>query len=90
MTERVPIPRGFTKKSLAITFAAYLTAGRLGQHHGPFTKNDGSEDDWQLDGSNDYFLHIEGSMFYLSCRYGGKQERIIDAMLNLFKVMCLE
>lgn len=54
------------------------------QQYGPFRKDKDSDDHWQLDGTNDYWLHFEGDQVRLNCRHGASQERVCEAMIALF------
>ena len=87
------VPSGWNSLMLAKAFAAYLqgglafdnrpsVSGPYGQ--GPFKKYE-DRDSWQLDTSNDFWLHIEGDRALLRCRYQ-HQAPVIAAMVALFKV----
>jgi len=76
-----------TALQLAQTFAAYLLGSlaadnRDGQY-GPYKMRADSDEGWQLDSSNDYWLHITGPQADLTCRYDS-QEAVIKAAVALF------
>lgn len=87
MDIKFAVPRSITNEQLAQTFAAYLLGSLMfhndeGQH-GPFKKEPPSDADWQLDSSNDYWLHIVGQEATIVCRYSA-QTPIIKAAVALF------
>jgi hypothetical protein len=83
------VPRGITAEELAQTFTAYLL-GSLASHnaesqYGPYRMRPGDDENWQLDSSNNYWLHIiDPSKADLTCCYDG-QKRVIEAAVALFK-----
>ena len=76
---------------IAKVFAAYLlgasahTNGKELQM-GPYRRREGKDDDWTLDASNDYWLHIdrEANVASINCRHV-HEERIVEAMVALYK-----
>jgi len=91
------IPRGMTPEDIAKAFNAYLQDHPVLHKpirrphpesdkffYGPFEKTRHGETSWQLDCSNDYWLHvfIPGSRATLSCRYPA-QVPTIEAMVEL-------
>ncbi len=79
---------------LAETFSAYLQGARVCNNRrdengvwrqGPYRKVEGDNDRWQLDETNDYFLHISGNKVRIDCRYNGAGEKVIEAMVALFQ-----
>ena len=83
------IPAGWSPEKLAQTFNAFLLGGlaykNTDQKKGPYRKEDGSDDAWQLDGSNDYWLHIDGQTARLTSRYSNDQPTV-EAMITLFQL----
>jgi hypothetical protein len=85
---------GMDRESIAKTFNAYLCGslvadnylqGGDGQLRYRPSQKQGSDADWQLDESNDYFLHFrEDGSAELSCRYP-PQEQTLQAMKLLFE-----
>jgi hypothetical protein len=82
------IPAEMKPAEVAKTFAAYLLGSQAFRNadlaHGPFRQHEGSDESWQLDGTNDYFLHIDGNKGMLRDRYT-REDRTIHAMVMLFK-----
>jgi len=86
------IPAGMAPKELAQTFTALIRQirgesfeGNRDGAHGPFQMRAGSDDHWQLDGTNDYWLHIhEDGTALLRCRYS-REEAIIRGAMRLFE-----
>jgi hypothetical protein len=89
------MPRGMTPTDVATVFNIYLL-GLLALenkrrrnnkriNYGPFKKDKKSDLDWQLDVTNDYFLHVKGSTATLACRYD-VQEPVIWMMFMLFRL----
>ena len=89
MRVNVTLPNGMTPHMAADTFSAYLRGDRANRdNHGPFWNEAGQK--WQLDTSNDFWLHMEreplsltGSDLYLTCRYPS-QTAVLEAMKVLF------
>lgn len=82
------VPQGITRREVAETFNAYLMGSLVfGPHrNGPIEHTQSVDGDrWQLDHTNDYFLHFEGETAHLDCRYNGYFERI-EAAVALFKL----
>lgn len=84
------VPKGMSNEHLAYTFSAYLlgtlafdSKTRERPLYGPYRK-DPSDDNWQLDNSNDYWLHIEDGKGKLVSRYD--RVDVLEAMLALFKL----
>lgn len=92
------IPRGMAPKDVATVFNTYLQDHPILHKpiqrphpqsdkffYGPFEKTQHDETCWQLDCSNDYWLHIflPGTRAALSCRYPA-QVPTIEAMIKLF------
>lgn len=83
----IGIPRGMTPEQVAKTFTAYLIGslafGNRDSNHGPFEMT-GSHDTWQLDGTNDFWLHDLGEgRVNVRCRYE-REIPIIEAATALF------
>jgi len=78
------LPKGMSRSEAAHTFHQYLSAGRPGTQ-GPFAKDHDSDEAWQLDPSNDYFLNFSGDEARLTCRYP-RQEVTVETMLKLFAI----
>lgn len=87
------IPKGMTNEIVARTFTAYLLgsvafeglvspSGELTR--GPYKKRPESDDHWQLDQTNDFFLHIYGTQGVIACRYPS-QKPVIEAAVALFR-----
>lgn len=85
------VPKGMSNSSVAHAFAAYLQGpsafenlcSRDGElSGGPYRKND-SDLDWQLDRTNDFWLHLHGQTGELHCRYDGGLP-VIQAAVALF------
>ena len=80
-----------TAEQLAQIFTGFLRQirGELAERnrdgaHGPFKMRENSEESWQLDGTNDYWLHIYGDgTANLRCRYS-REESIIKNAMELF------
>jgi hypothetical protein len=74
-------------EQLAQTFTAYLLGPLASENressYGPFKTPD-SDERWQLDPSNDYWLNVAGREATVSCRYNGEMPTI-EAMVALFK-----
>ncbi len=96
---RFGIPPHMKKVDVAKTFAAYLmgplafenSSDEMSQlRNGPFRKDPTSDSHWQLDDTNDFWLHIEddGEHATIWCRYPG-QGPIIEAAVKLFKARFL-
>lgn len=91
-TKTFSIPHGMTREQVARTFAAYLLGSLVYEESGakkgaaskgPYRKEGSSNDRWQLDWSNDYWLHCDGDAAYLACRYAS-QEKMMRLMVDLF------
>ncbi len=89
------IPRGMEPFDVAKTFAAYLLGSTAFDRphsereedrffHGPYRKKEGSDKEWQLDHTNNYWLHIEGNWGTITWRYPDN-ERVIRAAIALFE-----
>ncbi|KND51705.1 MAG: hypothetical protein ABA06_00395 [Parcubacteria bacterium C7867-001] len=86
------VPEGMTSELVACTFAAYLLGSLFNSNwqrsvYGPFRKDyrEGTDyERWQLDNTNDYWLHIEGNKAKLVSRYD--RQDVLEAMLTLFKL----
>ena len=81
-------PAGMKPVEVAQTFAAYLL-GRFAfegpdRQPGARQMTKGNDESWMLDGSNDYFLHIDGAHAMIRCRYE-YQEAVLQATVALFK-----
>lgn len=85
---------GISNEDVAMIFAAYLLGhlafvSRIGTtkefRHGPFRKEPNSDENWQLDDSNDYWLHFKDGKARLIARYYSGLE-ICRVMLQLFKL----
>ena len=85
---------GMDRESVAKTFNAYLCGSLLADNslqggdgqlrYRPLQKQ-GRDADWQLDESNDFFLHFrEDGSAELNCRYSS-QEQTLQAMKFLFE-----
>jgi hypothetical protein len=88
------VPRGFSRQDIAEMLNAYLLGSKAFENqrrdrdgdraHGPYPQNKGRDDHWQLDGSNDYWLHFEESgKAWLNHRYLSQRPRA-EAVMNLF------
>jgi len=82
------IPDGMSMTVVADNMSAYLLGAEAlknaDRSMGPFRKHEGDDAHWQLDGTNNYWLHIdEPRKGMLTCRYGSQLE-IITAMATLF------
>lgn len=88
------IPNGMNPQDIAKTFNAYLLGHLIfqGSHDetnqfycGPFKKERHGEISWQLDISNDYWMHIfpSGNRAAISCRHT-KQVPILKIAVQLF------
>lgn len=82
------VPQGMTAEQLAQKFTAILRQIR-GERadvnrdgaYGPFRKRENSDESWQLDGTNNYWLHIhEGGKANLRCRYTVDEATIKEAV----------
>lgn len=92
---QIKIPRDMKPDTVAETFTAYLIGSLVfdrGPHarrdsDGPFQQTAGDGLNWQLDGSNDFWLHIDesGETAKLNCRYDGWGTIIVESMANLFE-----
>lgn len=86
------IPAGMTPQELAQTFTGLLRElrgesadGNRDGAHGPFQMRAGSDKSWQLDGTNDYWLHIlDRGKANLRCRYP-REEAIIKEAMRIFQ-----
>ena len=82
------IPKGMERRIVAETFAAYLIGSlaftNRDRFHGPMEKDKGDDSSWQLDGSNDYWLHIEGDKARINCRNPKTQVLVVKVMVELF------
>lgn len=88
------IPKGMALDIVAQTFAAYLQGAEAltnsltpegTYRYGPYLKQD-STTDWQLDDTNNFFLHgLEDGRAWINCRYPGQQP-IAAAMIVLFNL----
>lgn len=82
------VPQGMTAEQLAQRFTALLRQirgeqadGNRDSAHGPFRMRANSDESWQLDGTNDYWLHIhEEGKANLRCRYTREEATIKEAM----------
>jgi hypothetical protein len=90
----IAIPKGMSNKELAKTFAAYRLGSRAFRidpdteenPYGPYPMKNGSDLDWQLDDSNDFWLHIkEAGHATIVCRYSYQEERL-RTMAELFNL----
>lgn len=84
------VPRGIETEFVARTLNAYLVGGRLHKNEqqgrlGPYTMND-DPNCWQLEDMNDYWLHIKNGQARVSCRYFGRQEQVLELIVQLFKL----
>ena len=81
------IPRGMKPLEVAQTFTAYLLGAiafkNLDGSKGPYQMAKGGDASWQLDPTNDYWLHLSasGGSIVCRCQY---QEVVIQAMIALF------
>ncbi len=83
---RVTLPKHLQPEQLAQNFAAYLLGHKAFEKHrpemtAPFLQG---ENYWQLDGSNDFWLTVEGTEATISCRYDAEIPAL-EAMGALFK-----
>lgn len=87
------VPQGMKPEDVANVFTAYLLGPLAfensrfgdGQPYGPYRKHQKSDADWQLDQTNDYWLHVRGDKARINCRYPS-QEPVAAAMIVLFKL----
>ncbi len=86
------VPHGMKPDVMAKTFAAYLqgslafenrTDDRGELRSGPYKQDKTSEDSWQLDTSNDFWLHINGDKARIHHRYP-RQKAVAEAAVALF------
>jgi len=92
-TAEFNIPNGMSPERVARAFSAYLQGHTIFEgsrkesgtfYGGPFKKERRNETSWQLDISNDYWLHIFGTnRAAISCRYPS-QVPILEAVVHLF------
>ncbi|MBI2030616.1 hypothetical protein HYT05_03270 [Candidatus Kaiserbacteria bacterium] len=89
------MPRAMSREEIAETFNAYLI-GRLAYNNekkdgnprpnGPYMAYKDCDDSWQLDPSNDFWLKFfPNDTGRLSCRVEGDQEKVLDAIFEIFK-----
>ena len=98
---RFNLPRGMTRVQVAQTFTAYLIGpltfdNRVNNDgefaRGPYMKdrNLKNDADWQLDGTNNFFLHFKEDHAILSFRYDSpSQERTARILVALFTLRFL-
>jgi hypothetical protein len=88
---------GYSRELVAEIFAAYLLGNQAfgntrpadsePRRFGPFRNPTSHTDErWQLDPGNDFFLHFDGDTGTLSNRGSVRQKEICIAMLALFQV----
>jgi len=85
------VPAGMTPKQLAQKFTAFLREirgdyadGNRDGAYGPFQMRANSDESWQLDETNDYWLHIlDAGHAMLRCRYP-RQSSVIEKAMALF------
>lgn len=78
------IPQGISAEQLAKRFTALLKEVRGSVGIGPWRMQESSDRSWQLDDTNDYWLHIhEDGAASIRCRYDDEYQFIIKAT-NLF------
>ena len=86
MEIKFQIPAWMKPPEVAQTFTAYLLgAGAFDnpdQRRGPYQLR-GCDASWQLEGSNDYTLHVDGRDGMACCRYADDEETL-KAMVALF------
>jgi hypothetical protein len=84
------MPPGMTREDIARTFAAYLLGPLAFENEertrGPFQKQSGSDESWQLDETNDFFLlFLTDGRARIGSRYDS-QEAQLKALLGLFQL----
>ena len=89
---RFALPRGMEPLKVAQAISAYLLGSLVYTNeknpdgtfqYGPYSKGR-SENSWQLDTSNDYWLDIKGTECHLYDRYN--QQVLLDTIVQLFKL----
>jgi|GEM_PF-2388541 len=92
------VPDEMQREAIAKTFAAYLLGsqtfdgvrtrdeGVTEYCYGPYRKDEASDAHWQLDHSNNFFLHFDDdTSARIGCRYDWQQP-VVQAMLALFQL----
>ena len=54
--------------------------------HGPYQKKPGNDESWQLDDTNDYWLHFENGRARLVARYSTSGDEVCRTMLQLYQL----
>jgi hypothetical protein len=82
------IPKGMTQEQVALTFGAYLTthlsACEGHKRQGPTRMREGSNEDWQLDAADSFWLHVYLTReAMIRCRHDS-QLVVMDLAVKLF------
>lgn len=96
MEATFPVPQRMSRERVAMTFTAYLIGAQtfenqknqLGHYvYGPYNNQAPRDDFWQLDHTNDFFLHfLEDGTAMLRCRYEREAE-VVRLAVELFKLL---
>ena len=88
------VPKRMSREDVAKTFTAYLIGARMFENvrnqdghyvHGPWNNHAPQDDFWQLDGTNDFFLHfLKDGTAMMSARYERDAE-VVRLSVELFK-----
>lgn len=99
----LPLPKGMKLSRAAEFFAGCLESEEIRRslaegrsHVPPYEKIGTGKESYQLDDDNNFFLHAgdEEETFCLDCRYGNREDRVVDqvrviaAMATLFVLRC--